>query len=81
MRARVTDQGIEKVDESEKVIAFAEHSAESPAALTSVSRNPVDGLVEAASGMVRCAFCRRESRWVRRGFLRRRRVVPEAGAG
>jgi hypothetical protein len=79
-RLRVTDQGGREVDKSESVAPRTEPSVESIEQAVR-ERSGIDSVVEMAAGVVRCAFCGRESRWVRRGFVRRRRrELPEASA-
>lgn len=80
-RLRVTDQGGREVDKTETVPARMEPSAELPA---EAQPRAGSGNAEVArsSGVVWCAFCGRESRWVRHDFLSRLRSrLPDAGAG
>jgi len=78
----VTDQGGREVDESETVAARMEPSAEVAAGQASRGESGGDGEVERGSSVLQCAFCGRASRWVRRGYVqRRRRELPEANAG
>lgn len=78
---RVTDHGGREVDKPETVPARMEPSAESSAeALPRAGSDNAE--VERSSGVLRCAFCGRESRWVRFDFLSRlRQQLPESGAG
>ena len=70
------------MDKSETVVGRMEPSAEVAAGQASRRESGSDGVVEVESGVLRCAFCGRASRWVRRGFVqRRRRELPEANAG
>lgn len=78
-RARVTDQGGREMDKSGTVPARAEPAAEVAAWPASRGESGSDGVVEQAIGILRCAFCGRASRWVRRGFVRRR--WRESGVG
>jgi hypothetical protein len=78
-RAGVTDQGGRELDKSGRLPARAEPAAAVAARSASRGESGSDGVVERAVGMLRCAFCGRASRWVRRGFVRRR--WRESGVG
>ena len=76
----VTDLGGRKVDKSVAVAPRMEPSAEIPVEPDS-RRGSVGDVIEERQLPLRCAFCWRESRWVRREFKKWRRAWPEASAG
>ncbi len=68
------------MDKSETVPPPAEPSVQIAIEAALRGGSESDGLVKRAQGILRCAFCGRLARWVRRSFLRRR-ALPETSAG